>query len=360
MAGTIVGNIALGASDWSTWITRQERGERGFLQLSLTNFATTTASTIATGSVMECAGSIYQFTDTAITLATGTASANVSVYFIVIPSAGGTTCTIQMNSVAPVWVDAKQGFYASAASISRVIGGCYIGTALVYYRKWLYEDTALSSFRRYGDGAIEALSALTIVGALGIGGVFPFSRVQVFGSSGTFTVPAGIYRVKVTVIGGGGGGGAGSNLSGGGGGAGGAAIEFITVAPNEQITVTVGAGGAAGAAGGTSSVGVYCSATGGSAGAAGELGLGGAGGAGSGGDINITGDSGTSGTSGGTLALSGAGNGGSSILGGGARGRTSAGNGYTGNAYGGGGGGGKGVSGETGGAGAAGVVFVEY
>lgn len=138
MAGTIITTPALGASDWSDWITQQERTDRGFMRVSLTNFSATTASTIATGSVLECAGSIYQFTDTAITLASGTASANVAVYYYVIPSAGGTTCTIQMNSVAPVWVDAKQGFYASAASVTRVIGGCYIGTALVYYNKFLF------------------------------------------------------------------------------------------------------------------------------------------------------------------------------------------------------------------------------
>ena len=145
MAGTILQTPALGSADWSTWITQQERTDRGFMRVSLTNFSATTASTIATGSVLECAGSIFQFTDTIIALASGTASANVAVYYVVIPSAGGTTCTIEMNSTAPVWVDAKQGFYASAASVSRAIGGCYIGTALVYYNKWLYEGDHLTS-----------------------------------------------------------------------------------------------------------------------------------------------------------------------------------------------------------------------
>ena len=108
------------------------------MRVSLTNFSGTAASAIATGSVLECAGSIYSFSETAISLATGTASASVAVYFNVIPAAGGTTCTVTMNSTVPVWVDAKQGFYASAASLSRVIGGCYIGTALTYFNKYLY------------------------------------------------------------------------------------------------------------------------------------------------------------------------------------------------------------------------------
>lgn len=200
MAGTIIGNISLGASDWSTWITRQERGERGHLQLSLTNFAATTASTVATGSVIECAGSLYTFTDTSISLATGTASAAVSVYFVVIPSAGGTTCTIEMNSVAPTWVDAKQGFYASAASISRVIGGCYIGSSLVYYRKWLYEETALSSLRRYGDGTIEASGKISGTSAVISGTLYAVDIVAVGNISGSAATISGRISGSSAVI----------------------------------------------------------------------------------------------------------------------------------------------------------------
>ena len=56
-----------------------------------------------------------------------------------------------------------------------------------------------------------------------------FSNLQVFGTSGTFTVPAGITKVKVTVVGGGGNGGGSSNAAfGGGGGGGGASIEVIS------------------------------------------------------------------------------------------------------------------------------------
>jgi hypothetical protein len=82
-----------------------------------------------------------------------------------------------------------------------------------------------------------------------------YSTYQVFTSSTTWTVPAGITKCAVYAIGGGsgGGGGAVSGLgnaaSGGGGGAGGAyGIDpFYTVTPGASITVTVGAGGAGGA-----------------------------------------------------------------------------------------------------------------
>jgi hypothetical protein len=164
-------------------------------------------------------------------------------------------------------------------------------------------------------------------------------NVQVFTSSGTFTVPAGITRAKVTVVGGGGSGAAGA---GGGGGGGGTAIEIVTgLTPAGTVTVTVG--GVAG----TSSFGAYCSATGGATVA--SI-VGGAGGVGSGGDINLSGSGGGGGGTTGGFSVYGTG--GSSSLGGGGYGGVNTAGGNGGN-YGGGGAGG-------GGTGAGGVVIVEY
>ena len=56
-----------------------------------------------------------------------------------------------------------------------------------------------------------------------------FSNMTVFTSSGTWTVPTGITKAKVTVIGGGGGGGSDIGNGGGGGGGGGASIKVLTV-----------------------------------------------------------------------------------------------------------------------------------
>lgn len=190
--------------------------------------------------------------------------------------------------------------------------------------------------------------------------------MQVFSSSGTFTVPTGITKVKVTVIGGGGGGGysAGTSDPSGGGGGGGAAIKTISgLTPGGTIAVTVGTGGAGGTsgtgtAGGTSSFGTYCSATGGSGGGASSSNAasGGSGGVGSSGDLNIGGGGG-----GGAMSYvrNVAGAGGSSIMGGGGKGvgSSSSRSAEDGRSYGGGGGGA--ISGN-GGAGADGVVIVEY
>lgn len=166
-----------------------------------------------------------------------------------------------------------------------------------------------------------------------------FSNVQVFTSSGTFTVPAGITRAKVTVVGGGG---SGASGVGGGGGGGGTAIEIVTgLTPGGTVTVTVG--GVAG----TSSFGAYCSATGG---ATVTSIVGGAGGVGSGGDINLSGSGGGGGGTGSGFSVYGTG--GSSSFGGGGYGAVNSVGGNGGN-YGGGGAGGGGV-------GAGGVVIVEY
>ena len=100
---------------------------------------------------------------------------------------------------------------------------------------------------------------------------------QVFTSSGTFTVPAGVTQVFLTGCGGGGGGGgvAGSNSGaqyGGGGGSGYTVIRrAVAVTPGASITVTIGNGGGGGAqgnggTGGTTSFGALLSISGGGGG----------------------------------------------------------------------------------------------
>ena len=131
--------------------------------------------------------------------------------------------------------------------------------------------------------------------------------IETFESDGTFTVPAKVTSVKVTVVGGGGAGYRDGNSGGtkGCGGGGGTAIKVVTgLTPAATVAVTVGAAGicsaggsGVGSAGGDSSFGSHCSATGGAA-ASGAT-VGGAGGGGSGGDIDLSGKSGHSGGGGG-------------------------------------------------------------
>lgn len=192
------------------------------------------------------------------------------------------------------------------------------------------------------------------------------STLQVFTASVTWTKPAGLSSVLVTVIsGGGGGGGSAAGPTGScGGGGGGAAVKRVAAGSlGATETVTVGAAGGAGSgtnsgtAGGTSSFGAHCSVTGGAGGtynALGDI----TGGAASGGDINLTGGNG------GYFTSIGGGNGGNSALGYGQGGlggiNTTSGRALAAEGYGGGGGGSLGsTAGTAGGAGTAGIIIVQ-
>lgn len=152
----------------------------------------------------------------------------------------------------------------------------------------------------FGDSTVQSTAAIA---------PSAIPTTQVFGASGTFTVPANVTRLRVTVVGGGGGGSAGWQTgtgqcgdpivysSGGGGGSGGTAIGVYSVTPGQTYSVTVGSGGTGsntgnGSAGTASSFGALLSATGGGAGSTFPSGGSGSSGVGSGGNLrNFTGSS---------------------------------------------------------------------
>jgi hypothetical protein len=216
--------------------------------------------------------------------------------------------------------------------------------------------------------SINATQAVTIPGDLTVSGTFSAPGVggnyalNSYVAPATWTKPANLKAIKVTVVGAGGAGGSALGNTtpsvtrgGGGGGGGGAAIEYLDApAIPGPVAVTAGAG--------TNSFGPFCSATAGSTGGSGALPAavftaGGAGGAGSGGSVNLDGSGGGNVMSG-TSVVSAVG--GNSILGGGGLGRISLGAGNAGGNYGGGGGGALADSTpRAGGAGAPGIVIVE-
>jgi hypothetical protein len=193
---------------------------------------------------------------------------------------------------------------------------------------------------------------------------------QIFTASGTFTIPAGVTAVKLTVVGGGGGGGGATAAgNGSGGGSGGIGIKWLTgLTPGNTLTITVGASGtgvsaANGTAGGASSVAsgtqtiTTISANGGAIGLVGAGALAGSSvpaAAGTGGDINIGGNPGMY-ASGATVGGPGA----ASPYGGGG-GSGNSGPGGAASGFGGGGGGAGSAGNAAGGAGSGGIVIFEW
>lgn len=177
----------------------------------------------------------------------------------------------------------------------------------------------------------------------------------------TFSVPSGITKIKVRLVGSGGAGGTAScpnsatTNSGGGGGAGGYAEEFVDVTGTSTIQVYVGATGFPTKFG---TNGFYLSATAGTDGSGQTPGVGGVG---SGGDLNINGQGGNAGQA--ALSSPGGGVGGSSLLGGGSQGGVGSAGGAAGN-YGGGGGGNGCLANNSsafqGGAGSQGVIDITW
>jgi hypothetical protein len=158
-----------------------------------------------------------------------------------------------------------------------------IGNGTGFTRATLTAGTGITVTN--GAGSISIASAVTQ----------PQVYSQAFFSSGSWTAPTGVTRVRVWVVGGGGGGSTGG--CGIYGGVGGMAMGVYTVSPGTGYTVTIGAGGAgasSGATGGTTSFGAFISATGGGGGTSNPGGSG----SGSGGTvINSVGvSSGTSGS----------------------------------------------------------------
>ncbi len=227
----------------------------------------------------------------------------------------------------------------------------------------------------YGQTQITATSIAQLAASPALQFKLPtlrpgFSQIQSFTASGNFTVPIGVTRLRVTVIGGGGAGGTHANIPSGGGGAGGNGLRILSgLTPGAVIAVTVGAAGAAitsgtgqGGSGGTSSFGAYVSATGGQGGGGGSVlttAAGGGGGSAVGGDVNTGGSCGTDSV----IPAARGGDGGGLGAGRGATGYVQ---GLTATGYGGGGGGGGANSttgtgtGASGGNGAAGLVIVEF
>lgn len=256
----------------------------------------------------------------------------------------GQFLTSQGAGTAPVW--------ATSA----------IDTAISYI--WTAHHTFTSLFATSASTTNATTTNLTVTG--NTIGIFPKATSTTFTASGTWAKPAGVDKVKVTVVGGGGGSGGGVSQTAGGGGGGGGAYCQAIVSVSGNVTVTVGSAGnsggndGAGGNGGNSSFAgdvtvTAAGGTGGGAGSNGGFANGGAGGTCTNANlVSVAGQAGGQGADSGSLQLGGPG--GNSVLGFGGFGKMS-GTAATGQLY----GGGAGASwSQASVSGATGTVMVEW
>ncbi len=139
-------------SQVTTRDTQLEKQRIGFLQLTLTNFASTSEPAIAAGSVVEVGGSLYVFSgDEAIT--GWGAIGNDTDCYIRLPYNGALTA--EFTTVAPTWSASKQGWYDG---IKRYVAGLHRGAGAGDYEdKWIYQKSQdkTDDHRFLGTGVVE-------------------------------------------------------------------------------------------------------------------------------------------------------------------------------------------------------------
>lgn len=289
-------------------------------------------------------------------------ASNPSVPYTGPAGAGTPNNTVRAQTVT---LNAKAG--VSATTGTQTTPSADAGYVGLYVVTVAYGQTSITT----GDLASSQLPGGPFVWAK-LADLQPMAGPSYITSSGTYTVPNGVTKLRYRVQGGGGGGGGcTTGEGGGGGGSGGHSEGVLTVTPGQAITVTIGAGGTAGASGGgtggnggtggtTSIAGsgfttVSCSGGVGGLGSLPGNASGGAGGTATGGALNAPGGYGGDGFS--STAVAG-GNGAGSPFGGQGRGASGGGAPTVATSYGSGGGGAYATA-AAGGAGSPGVVILE-
>jgi hypothetical protein len=143
---------------------------KGFQSVSLTEYNTSAAASIAAGSVVEIAGAFFTFVaDEAINASSWTAIVTgTTAYITLSPSgtAGSQIVDVAYTATAPTWRDDHQGWYASAASNVRVIGSVYKAEAANYGPKYLYNEKQDGKQRFISVNNASVASSLSVSGVI--------------------------------------------------------------------------------------------------------------------------------------------------------------------------------------------------
>jgi hypothetical protein len=113
----------------ATSVSILSSGLKGYQSVSLTDITLTTASAIAAGSAVEVANAFFLASaDITINASSWTAITTATTAWLTLSpsgSAGSQILSGAWSSSEPIWADDKQGYYASAASTTRVVALAY-------------------------------------------------------------------------------------------------------------------------------------------------------------------------------------------------------------------------------------------
>ena len=128
---------------------------QGFQSISLSEMDTSAATVILAGSKVEAGGALFRVTSNETPNAsswTAIATANTA-WLSAVPSgsAGSQIFTAHWTSTAPVWVATRGGWYTSAGSVIRHIGGCYKNGAASYQNKFVLGAERVGGVSVSGD-----------------------------------------------------------------------------------------------------------------------------------------------------------------------------------------------------------------
>ena len=155
MAGSEINLYGVGDVDLTALMNTVDLQRVNRLALSLTNYDNTALPAIAAGSLAEVAGTWFKFT--AEEAITGWAGVAVGLAYIKLVPAGTDpdTVTAEFTDTAPVWSDAKQWWYGTAAAANhRYITTLNKVDAATYANKNIYNG-------RYGERPMRSRVRVT-------------------------------------------------------------------------------------------------------------------------------------------------------------------------------------------------------
>jgi hypothetical protein len=135
----------LANSQVTTRDTKLEKQAVGFIKLSVTNYDTTSEPQIENGSIVEVAGSLFQYTGDES--ATGWAGISNSTACYMRVSESGGSLSAEYTDTAPTWDGTKQGWYDATGSY-RYILRLYKDSSGNYVNKDVYAG-------RYGERGVQ-------------------------------------------------------------------------------------------------------------------------------------------------------------------------------------------------------------